>query len=96
MTERGTRPTRRRLSGPAPRARRQGLGDHARSLTKATPARVALGVFTLLIGVFTALLSLPIATRDGQGTDLIDALFTAVSAICVTGLVTVDTGTDSA
>ena len=31
--------------------------------------------------------------RQGQGTDLIDALFTAVSAICVTGLVTVDTGT---
>ncbi|MFD4009311.1 TrkH family potassium uptake protein [Brachybacterium paraconglomeratum] len=93
MTERGTRPTRRRLSGPALHARRQGLRDHARSLTKATPARITLSVLTLLIGVFTALLSLPIATRDGQGTDLIDALFTAVSAICVTGLVTVDTGT---
>ncbi|WP_341856275.1 hypothetical protein [Brachybacterium sp. GPGPB12] len=57
MTERGTRPTRRRLSGPALHARRQGLRDHARSLTKATPARITLSVLTLLIGVFTALLS---------------------------------------
>ena len=62
------------------------------SLAKPTPARLALGVFTLLIGVFTALLSLPAATVDGQRTALTDALFTAVSAICVTGLVTVDTG----
>ena len=62
------------------------------SLAKPTPARLALGVFTLLIGVFTALLSLPAATADGQRTALTDALFTAVSAICVTGLVTVDTG----
>lgn len=67
--------------------------DHLRALAKVTPARAALGVFTLLIGVFTALLSLPMATTDGERTELIDALFTAVSAICVTGLVTVDTGT---
>jgi potassium uptake TrkH family protein len=50
-------------------------------------------VFTLLIGLFTALLALPISSADGQGTTLIDALFTAVSAICVTGLSTVETGT---
>jgi potassium uptake TrkH family protein len=93
MTERGIRPTPRRLSDPALRARRPGWRDHARSLAKATPARIALGVFTLLIGVFTALLSLPAATTDGQRTPFIDALFTAVSAICVTGLSTVETGT---
>ncbi len=63
------------------------------SLTKATPARIALGVFTLLIGVFTVVLSLPMATVSGERTHLTDALFTTVSAICVTGLVTVDTGT---
>jgi trk system potassium uptake protein TrkH len=93
MTERGIRPTPRRLTGPAPRARRPGWRDHARSLAKATPARLALGVFTLLIGLFTALLALPISSADGQGTAPIDALFTAVSAICVTGLSTVETGT---
>ncbi|MBB5830577.1 TrkH family potassium uptake protein [Brachybacterium aquaticum] len=93
MTERGIRPTPRRASAYALRARRPGWRDHAWSLTKATPARLALGVFTLLIGVFTALLSLPAATVSGERTPLVDALFTAVSAICVTGLTTVDTGT---
>lgn len=63
------------------------------NLTRATPSRIALGVFTALIGAFTVLLSLPAATTEGVRTDFTDALFTAVSAICVTGLVTVETGT---
>ncbi|GAA4522940.1 potassium transporter TrkG [Brachybacterium paraconglomeratum] len=63
------------------------------SLTRATPSRIALGMFTALIVAFTALLSLPAATADGVRTSLTDALFTAVSAICVTGLYTVETGT---
>ena len=93
MSERRIRPTPRRLTGSVPRARRPGWRDHVRSLAKATPARLALGVFTLLVGLFTALLALPVSSADGQGTALIDALFTAVSAICVTGLSTVETGT---
>ncbi|PZF94753.1 TrkH family potassium uptake protein [Micromonospora deserti] len=48
--------------------------------------------FGLAVAVGTALLSLPPATRSGQRADLVDALFTATSAVCVTGLVTVDTG----
>ncbi|MGL4731826.1 MAG: TrkH family potassium uptake protein [Clostridium sp.] len=39
------------------------------------------------------LLSLPIATNDGTSTPFIDSVFTSTSAVCVTGLVTVDTGT---
>ncbi|MFP3987216.1 potassium transporter TrkG [Streptomyces sp. E11-3] len=39
------------------------------------------------------LLALPFATVDGAATSLVDALFTATSAVCVTGLVVVDTGT---
>ena len=50
-------------------------------------------VFALVVAVFTALLSLPAATADGQRAPFVDALFTATSAVCVTGLVTVDTGT---
>lgn len=46
---------------------------------------------TILLGAF--LLSLPAATVDGRGLPVIDALFTATSAVCVTGLVVVDTGT---
>ncbi|GAA1579457.1 potassium transporter TrkG [Kribbella sancticallisti] len=44
----------------------------------------------ILIG--TAVLSLPIATESGERAPFVDALFTATSAVCVTGLVTVDTG----
>lgn len=40
----------------------------------------------------TGLLSLPMSTRSGERADLMDALFTATSAVCVTNLVTVDTG----
>ena len=39
----------------------------------------------------TALLSLPIATADNRHASMIDSLFTATSAVCVTGLTTVDT-----
>jgi trk system potassium uptake protein len=39
------------------------------------------------------LLNLPIASRDGQNIGFVDALFTATSAVCVTGLVVVDTYT---
>ncbi len=47
--------------------------------------------FGLLIGLGSVLLALPMATVDGAATSPVDALFTAVSATCVTGLVTVDT-----
>lgn len=60
------------------------------TLIQSSPARFALMVFTGLILVWTAILSLPIATRTGTMTPLADAMFTAVSAICVTGLTTVN------
>lgn len=57
------------------------------------PAQVfALGfAIIILIGAF--LLSLPIVTVSGQSVGFINAFFTATSAVCVTGLVVVDTGT---
>lgn len=55
------------------------------------PARITVIVFSLLITVVTGLLSLPIANTTGEPTPFVDALFTAVSAVCVTGLVVVDT-----
>ncbi|WP_193103456.1 TrkH family potassium uptake protein [Brachybacterium sp. FME24] len=93
MTERQAKAAMRHVQPPHGRPKRTGWRDHLAALTKATPARLTLGVFTLLIVVFTALLSLPAATVEGERTQLVDALFTAVSAICVTGLVTVETGT---
>lgn len=58
----------------------------------ASPARLALGAFAGVIAIFTALLSLPVATASGVRAPFVDALFTATSAVCVTGLTTVDTG----
>ena len=58
-----------------------------------TPARLAVVVFAGIIAVVTALLSLPIATADNRHASMIDSLFTATSAVCVTGLTTVDTAT---
>ena len=51
---------------------------------------IALG-FVLMILVGTLLLMLPISSRQQTGTDFSDCLFTATSAVCVTGLVVRDT-----
>lgn len=56
------------------------------------PRTICLG-FLVLIAIGTILLALPISsTQQGWGDPLV-ALFTATSAVCVTGLVVVDTGT---
>ena len=53
---------------------------------------IILGFFTvILLGSF--FLMLPQATQDGMGASFHDALFTATSAVCVTGLVVHDTAT---
>jgi trk system potassium uptake protein len=57
------------------------------------PALSLLLLFAFLISVGTALLMLPIASASGEPTRFVDALFTATSATCVTGLVVLDTGT---
>ncbi len=54
---------------------------------------VCLG-FVALIVIGTILLMMPFATGDGSWNSLMVALFTATSAVCVTGLAVVDTGTD--
>ncbi|PJI95028.1 TrkH family potassium uptake protein [Luteimicrobium subarcticum] len=58
-----------------------------------SPARLAVASFAGVIVVFTILLCTPWAARSGRGAPFVDALFTATSAVCVTGLTVVDTGT---
>lgn len=60
-------------------------------LKKLSPGRfIALGfLLTILIGAF--LLWLPICANDGIKVSFIDALFTSTSAVCVTGLIAIDT-----
>ncbi len=57
-----------------------------------SPIQRALLSFLIPILIGTFLLKLPYATKSGIR--LIDALFTATSATCVTGLIVLDTGTD--
>ena len=56
------------------------------------PIRLVPSLFGLAIAIGTLLLSLPFATVDGTRAPFLTALFTATSAVAVTGLVVVDTG----
>ena len=57
-----------------------------------TPYQIlALGIAGLVLGG-AFLLMLPIASQSGESLSFVDALFTATSAVCVTGLTVVDTG----
>ena len=62
-----------------------------RSFRPRHPARLIVAGFVLAVLVGAVLLTLPAATETGESTDLVTALFTATSAVCVTGLVVVDT-----
>ena len=53
---------------------------------------LALG-FAIVILIGAVILTLPISSKSGNATNFLDSLFTATSAVCVTGLVTLDTGT---
>jgi len=56
------------------------------------PSRAVALLFLLLIALGTFLLRLPLAQAQGEAAPWLTALFTAASAVCVTGLVVVDTG----
>ena len=62
-----------------------------KKVLKAHPATLVLASFLLVIAVGTFLLKLPLSMVSGY-IPWIDALFTATSAVCVTGLIVVDTG----
>jgi trk system potassium uptake protein TrkH len=77
------------------RARRRSRVVEVRALKTARsmpagPFTLILG-FALLVAMGTLLLMLPVATTARQGAQFTTALFTATSAVCVTGLVVVDT-----
>jgi len=57
-----------------------------------SPARLSILTFAIVIFMGTVLLMLPFAVNH-ERLAFVDALFTATSAVCVTGLVVVDTGT---
>jgi len=62
-------------------------------LKKLNPPQIVALSFLAAIFMGAALLSMPFAAKSGEGTPIIDSLFTATSATCVTGLVVRDIGT---
>lgn len=58
-----------------------------------SPARITIIGFACLITIGTLLLMLP-QSSSARSIDIIDALFTSTSAVCVTGLTVVDTAAD--
>lgn len=57
-----------------------------------SPPKILVLGFAIIIFIGACLLTLPIATEDGNGLPFLNAMFTATSATCVTGLIVVDTG----
>lgn len=57
------------------------------------PAQYVVAGFATASLVGAGLLMLPVAATSGRSTGFVDAWFTATSAVCVTGLAVVDTGT---
>jgi trk system potassium uptake protein TrkH len=59
-----------------------------------TPSQILAGGFVALILVGTLFLTLPLSASNGVSIGLVDAFFTSVSSVCVTGLIVKDTPLD--
>lgn len=60
-------------------------------IKKIKPSRIFVLGFLMVILLGTILLMLPISINEGKNVSFIDALFTSTSAVCVTGLIAIDT-----
>lgn len=69
------------------------LFKRSNRILELNPAHILIFGFLGLIFLGTLLLMLPMSTEDRHHLAFIDALFEATSAVCVTGLAVVDTGT---
>jgi trk system potassium uptake protein TrkH len=69
------------------------MNNIKKGLRKLKPVQVIALGFIGMILIGGILLTMPIATKNGQSIGFLNALFTSTSAVCVTGLVVVDTGT---
>jgi trk system potassium uptake protein len=64
-----------------------------KTLSQLSATKLIAIAFTVLILIGTALLMMPMSSATGSATNFFDAIFNATSAITVTGLASVDTGT---
>jgi len=91
-TYRGVTPVARLTPYSAPPGIR-GVFHRIQAALGGQAATITIAIFAVLVTITTTLLMLPQAAASGVATPLADSLFTAVSAICVTGLTTVDMAT---
>ena len=77
----GRRPQPERVHLPGPAVPHRAL----------SPTLVLILSFVLLDAVGALALALPVSSKSGQSTPIVDAFFTATSAVCLTGLVVFDT-----
>jgi trk system potassium uptake protein len=89
MSSRGKAET--EMSGRGSRGPAAALSGFVNRMAQYAPARLALTAYAFVALIFTLLLTLPISTAGDRVTPLHDAVFVAVSAVTVTGLVTVNT-----
>ncbi|WP_142413003.1 TrkH family potassium uptake protein [Hathewaya massiliensis] len=68
------------------------LNNFLNKHTKLKPVQVLAIGFGFVIFAGALLLMLPISSAQGNWTNFVDCLFTSTSAVCVTGLITLDTG----
>ncbi|MGH3345006.1 MAG: TrkH family potassium uptake protein [Carbonactinosporaceae bacterium] len=79
---------------PQPPGRRRDSGLTDRRAGRASPFRIVVAGFAVAVLAGTALLVLPIAKAGEIGhASVLEALFTSTSAVCLTGLIVVDTPT---
>ncbi|WP_102399949.1 TrkH family potassium uptake protein [Haloimpatiens massiliensis] len=69
------------------------MSEILKNKPKFTPVQILAIGFAIVILTGAILLNLPIASASGTRTPFIDCIFTSTSAVCVTGLVTVNTST---
>lgn len=69
------------------------MKKRAEKIKRLHPVQILCIGFAALIFIGAILLTLPISSAKGTETSFVDAFFTSTSAVCVTGLVTLDTGT---
>jgi trk system potassium uptake protein TrkH len=93
MTLRGRRPGDQRVRIERVRPQAYDVAPRRRIRRPLSPSAVLVLGFAILVAIGTVLLALPMSTQPGRTTDIVTALFTATSAVCVNGLVVVDTGT---
>lgn len=60
-------------------------------LRKISPLRIIVLGFAVVIALGAVILLLPISVNEGIKVSVIDAFFTSTSAVCVTGLISIDT-----